>query len=173
MIRSRSQQVHRLQIEVVRHNKNSDPRDAICYPVTAKRADYASSYPKTVVTSQIQISVVHISLPSQMKQLSWSHVSNYLMMMMTMIETEKREELRAIFHTEQSRKWQIESCWILIERIWSMMTVIVSIHLDSCRRISVIQRLQVQLLRTAVIVHAAILFFLEMMWLCNSMTPRL
>src|SRR6266480_3032980 len=100
MIRSRSQQVHRLQIEVIRHNENSDSRDAICYSVITERADYTSSYFKTVVISQIQISVVHISLFSQMKQLSWSHVSNYLMMMMMMmmIETEKREELRAIFH---------------------------------------------------------------------------
>src|SRR6266513_1665275 len=110
MIRSRSQQVHRLQIEVIRHNRNSDSRDTICYSVIIKRVNYVSSYFKTVVISQIQISVVHISLFSQIKQLSWSHVSNYLMMMMTMIETEKREGLRAIFHTEQSRKWQIESC---------------------------------------------------------------
>ncbi len=103
MIRSRPKQVHRLQIEVIRHNENLDSRDVICYPVTAERADYASSYLKTVVISQIQISVIHISLSSQMEQSSWSHVSSHLVVMM-MLETEKREGLRAIFHTEQSKK---------------------------------------------------------------------
>ena len=89
---------------MIKHNENLNSRNTIYYFMIIKRADYMSSYLKTVVISQIQISVIHISLPSQMKQLSWSHVSNYLVMMMTMIETEKREELRAIFHTEQSRK---------------------------------------------------------------------
>src|SRR5687767_10370482 len=97
MIRSRSKQVHRLQIEVVRHNENLNSRDAICYSVIIKRVNYVSSYFKTVMISQIQISVVHISLFSQMKQLSWSCMSSHLVMMM-MLETEKREELRAISH---------------------------------------------------------------------------
>src|SRR6266487_551362 len=104
MIRSRPKQVHRLQIEVVRHNENSDPSFSIYDPATAERADYASSYSKTVVTSQIQIPVVHISLPSQMEQSSWSRVSSHLVVVMMMLETEKREGLRAISHTGQSGK---------------------------------------------------------------------
>ncbi len=70
MIRSRSQQVHKLQIEVIKHNENSDSKNTIYYFVIAERADYTSSYFKIIMINQIQISVVHINLFSQMKQLS-------------------------------------------------------------------------------------------------------
>ena len=70
MIRSRSQQIYKLQIEMIKYNRNSDSKNVIYYFVIIKKADYVSSYFKIIIISQIQILVIHISLFNQIKQLS-------------------------------------------------------------------------------------------------------
>ena len=70
MIRNKSKQVHKLQIKMIRYNENSDLKNAIYYFVIIERIDYMNSYFKTIIISQIQISIIHINLFSQIKQLS-------------------------------------------------------------------------------------------------------
>ena len=45
----------------------------------------------------------------------------------------------------------------------SMMIIIISIYLDFCKRINMIHKLQVQLLKTIIIIYVTIFLFLEMM----------